>query len=144
MNTEQIKIPAWFWVVSVVALLWNLMGVGSFISQMTISEEALNALPSDQQAMYTDYPMWANAVFAIAVFGGTIGSILLIMKKKLSRTLFIISLIAIVIQMSYYLIAMKPMDVYGPGAIAMPISIIVFGVFLVWLAGLAIKKGWLR
>jgi hypothetical protein len=144
MSTERIKAPIWFWFFSVVAILWNLMGVSQFIMQITITEEALKALPSDQQAMYTDYPMWANIAFAVAVFGGTLGSILLMMKKKLAKLILTISLIAIAMQMSYYLIAMKPMDVYGPGALLMPILVIVFAVSLVWYAGYAIKKGWLR
>ena len=87
------KPPIWFWVIAVVALVWNLMGVMAYIGQAYMTEAELNALPEVEQALYANYPAWATAAFAIAVFGGAIASIALLLRKKLAKTLFLISLI---------------------------------------------------
>lgn len=139
----NIKIPVWFWIVAAIMLLWNLMGVGSFFSHVGMSEEALAALPEAEQELYASYPMWATVAFAFAVFGGALGCLALLLRRKWAKPLLIISLIAIIIQMFHSLVIAKAMDVYGPGAVAMPVMIIVTAVFLVWLANFSIKRHWL-
>jgi hypothetical protein len=81
--------------------------------------------------------------FAIAVFGGTIGSIGLLMKKKWAKTAFLASLATIIPQMTHSLFFTKAREVYGPGTEIMPILVIVFGVLLVWFSSFEIKKNWL-
>ena len=145
METENIKIPIWFWVIAVFFLLWNLMGVLSFFGHTFISEEALALLPENERELYGDYPLWTTIVFAIAVFFGFIGSLGLVLKKKWSKLAFIISLCAIIPQMIHNVFFTKSMDVYGPGeAATMPVMVIVFGIFLVWFSNYAIKKNWLK
>ena len=34
------SIPIWFWIVGVVVLLWNLMGLMAFVAQMMMTESA--------------------------------------------------------------------------------------------------------
>jgi len=57
--------------------------------------------------------------------------------------MFLLSLIAIIIQMTYNFIVIDAMEVYGPGAIYMPIMVILFAVFLIWFSKKGITKGWL-
>lgn len=37
--TDKIKAPTWFWVIAVVALIWNLLGVAAYIMDVTMSAE---------------------------------------------------------------------------------------------------------
>ncbi|MBC8319495.1 MAG: hypothetical protein H8E34_02100 [Bacteroidetes bacterium] len=145
MENGKIKIPIWFWVVTIFFLLWNIMGVFSFYEHTFISEEALAKLPEQERELYGDYPIWTTIVFAIAAFGGLLGSLGLIFKKKWSKIAFIISLCAIIPQMVHNVFFTKSMEVYGPvQAATMPIMVVVFGVFLVWFSNVAIKKNWLN
>jgi hypothetical protein len=139
------KIPKWFWVAAIFFLLWNIMGVISFFSHTFISEEALSALPENERELYGDYPIWTTIVFAIAVFFGLFGSLGLILKKKCAKPAFIISFCAIVPQMIHNVFFTKSMDVYGPAqATAMPVLIVVFGLFLIWFSNYSIKKDWIK
>ncbi|WP_200975257.1 hypothetical protein [Echinicola sp. 20G] len=140
---NSVKIPLWFWIVSTVMLLWNLMGVGSFFMHVGMSEEALAALSEAEQELYASYPMWTTVAFAAAVFGGALGCIGLLLRKKWAKMVLIISLIGVIIQMFHSLVIAKATDVYGPGAVVMPIMVIVIAIFLVWLANYSIKKHWL-
>lgn len=144
METQKTTIPKWFWAVAVFFLLWNLMGVGSFFQHTFITDEALQALPEAERNLYNSYPLWTIIAFAIAVFGGIIGSIGLLMKKKWAKPAFIVSLVAIIPQMTHNLFFTNAREVYGPGTEVMPVLIIVFGVFLVWFSAFGIKKGWLK
>jgi hypothetical protein len=144
MENQKTTIPNWFWAVAVFSLLWNLMGVASFFQQITMTDEALKSLPLAEQELYSSYPLWTFIAFAFAVFGGIIGSIGLLMKKKWAKLAFIISLLAIIIQMIHTLFFTKAKEVYGAGTEVMPTLVIVCGVFLLWFSTFGIKKGWLK
>lgn len=144
MENSVTKVPVWYWVVAIFFLLWNLMGLGAFFGQVFMTEDAIKSLPVAEQELYNSYPMWVYVLFAIAVFGGTIGSIGLIMKKKWAKLTFIISLIAIVPQMTYNIFFTETCEVYGAGAAVMPIMIVIVGIFLVWYSNWLIKKSWLK
>ncbi|TYA58969.1 hypothetical protein [Formosa maritima] len=137
------KPPVWFWIVAVVALVWNLMGVMAYIGQAFMTEAELNALPEAEQALYANVPAWATAAFAIAVFGGAIACIALLLRKKIAKTLFLISLIGIIVQMIYNLFISEAMDVYGPGSMVMPLMVIVIGVYLILFSNKSIAKNWI-
>ena len=93
-----------FYVISSMALVWNLMGVFNYLGQVLMSDEVLASLPKDQQLLYQDVPAWVTAAFAVAVFSGTLGAVFLLLKKKIASTFFILSFIGIVTQMSYGLL----------------------------------------
>ncbi len=141
--TNSTKPTTAFWIIVIVALIWNLMGVMAYIDQAYITDETLATLPEAERALYVNLPAWVTAAFAIAVFGGALGCILLLLRKKLAITVFIVSFIAIVVQMIYNLGISAAMDVYGPGAAIMPVMVIAIGAFLIWYAKNVNAKGWL-
>ncbi len=138
------KLPVWFWIVAGLALIWNLMGVTAYIQQMTISDEAVAALPAAEQALYTNYPAWAAGAFAIAVFGGAAGCVLLLLRKKLAMPVLGVSLAGIAVQMFHSFVIANSMAVYGPGATIMPAMIIAIGAALVWWSIGLKNKGWIN
>ena len=132
-----------FWVISSIALVWNLMGVFNYLDQAFMTDKILETLPKEQQILYQDVPAWVTAAFAIAVFSGTLGSLLLLLKKKNASTFFIISFLGIMGQMSYGLLIDQNSDSFGPMGIAMPIIIIAFGGYLIWYSRKANEHRWL-
>ena len=69
-NATQ-KIPVWYWIVAVLALLWNGLGVMAYLMKAFITDEMIAALPEEQQAEYLmEMPTWYTALFALAVFCG--------------------------------------------------------------------------
>lgn len=133
-----------FWVISIIALIWNLMGVMAYLGQAYMTDEMIAMLPENQQELYTNIPTWYTAAFAVAVFGGVLGCILLLLKKKLAKTVLLISFIGVIIQMYYNFFVSNSMEVYGPGGAIMPIMVIIISVFLIWFAKHGIRKGWLK
>ena len=120
------------------------MGVMAFVMQVTMSPETLAALPEAERAMYEATPLWLLIAFAVAVFGGTIGCIFLLMRKALAIIFFKISLAAILIQMYYNFFIIKAIDIYGPGGMVMPIMVLLIAIFLIWYANNAKAKDWIN
>jgi len=142
MSTTN-KPLTWFWIVGGIAMVWNLLGVMAYIAQVTMSPEALQALPENQRTLIESVPVWATSAFAIAVWGSTLGSILLLMRKKLATPVLIVSFIGILVQMFYNVVISKSIEVYGPGGLAMPILVFAFGLFLIWFSRKSTANGWI-
>ena len=83
--TTSVKPPVWFWVVSIIALVWNLMGVAAYLMDAYMSIEQLEAMSQEMRELYEGRPAWVTAAFAIAVFAGFIGSIGLLLRKKWAK-----------------------------------------------------------
>ena len=81
MKDESVGGVHWsFWIIGAVALIWNVMGFINFFGQM--NADALAAMPKAQRAIIEGRPAWATGAFAIAVFGGALGCLLLLLRKS--------------------------------------------------------------
>ncbi|WP_428740278.1 hypothetical protein [Tenacibaculum sp.] len=141
--TNSDKPTTLFWIIGVAALIWNGLGVMQYLTLAYMTDDMRAALPEAERALYENIPAWVTAAFAVAVFGGLLGSIFLLMRKKVAKTAFLLSLIAIIVQMSYNLFMSRAAEVYGPGGIVMPIMVIIIGVFLLLYSKRSTEKGWL-
>ena len=139
--TTEPAVKRSFWIISIAALLWNLMGVFAYLMSVTLSPEALAAMSEADQELYNQMPAWVTGAYAIAVFGGTLGCVLLLMRKSLAVPVFIVSLIAIVLQMGYSLFLTPVLEVRGATAAILPVFVILVGVYLVWFSSQARKEG---
>ncbi|HMB63660.1 MAG TPA: hypothetical protein VKN36_11340 [Eudoraea sp.] len=143
-NQSSVKPPVWFWIVSVLALIWNLMGVMAYLQDAFTTVEQLGAMTQDERFLFESRPAWVTAAFAIAVWGGALGCIILLLRKKWAKAVLIISLFGILAQMAYVFFMSTAIQVYGQlHGLIMPLVVIVVGIALVFLARMAHRKGWL-
>lgn len=133
MNNQK-NVPTSFWIISGLALLWNLMGCAIWFMEYNYwkNPEARLELPENMQGLYDSNPGWLYVVFGIAVVTGVLGCIGLLMKKSWATTAFIISLVAILIQDAYSFFATDLIEKLGLGAIGMPLVVILIAVFLIY------------
>lgn len=142
--TTTNKPNTWFWVIGILALIWNLLGVFVYLGQAYMTDEMLSALPVEQQTLYAERPAWVTAAFATAVFAGAFGCIALLIRKKWATSLFILSLLGVLAQQTHSFFLSNTMEVMGgASAMGMPIMVVVVAIFLVWYARRATAKGWL-
>jgi len=144
MDTQfGLKPPTKFWVISATALLWNLIGVAQYLTQAFMSDTTKALLPSDQLKLLTQTPAWLNGIFAVAVFGGLIGCVGLLLKKRWAKAFFGFSLAAVLIQMGYSIFNTKAIEVYGIASLFMSIFIIIVAILLFLFAKQAASKKWI-
>ncbi len=133
-----------FWIISIVALIWNSLGVHGYIQQAYNTESFKTMYTEEQLAIIYNLPSYYTAAFAVAVFSSVIGCVLLLLKKKSAVLLFQIGLIAVLIQTIYNVFINEGKDAYGAMEYSMLIMIPIISIFLVWYSKSSQKKGWLK
>lgn len=137
------KLPVWFWVIAVVALLWNLMGLGAFIADLSMTPETLaETYPPEQVEFLKTYPSWTKIFYGLATVGGFLGCVGLLFRKRWALGMFVISLIGVVIQQAHSIFMTNAVEVFGPEAgLYFPILILVIAIFMIWFTKSSISKG---
>lgn len=140
MNDETVRRVHWsFWLIGVVALVWNVGGVINFFVQM--NPEMLDAYRESERAIIEGRPAWATAAFAVAMFGGALGCLLLLFRKSVATYVFIASLLGVIVTMIHTLgvdIDFALGEILG--IILMPFAL---AVFLIWYSKWTENKGWI-
>ncbi|MAY83486.1 MAG: hypothetical protein CMP59_05060 [Flavobacteriales bacterium] len=144
MNDLRDKLPKWFWAIAIIGLIWNIMGVMAYLAQVFATPEMIETWPDGQAEMVENRPAWATAAFAIAVWSGFIASIALLMKRRIAYTLFLVSLIGIVIQYFYELFLMETEWSYEANPVVIMILIPLLGIIMLMVSKKAKANGWLR
>jgi len=142
MNVMATKPPVWFRAVAVLAVLWNLIGVWSYLGHVG-AVPPMQEMTAEQQALSATVPVWVVGAFAVAVFSGLIGSLGLLLSKAWARLVLVVSLVCIVAQMGWVLLVSEAPAVEGNQAYFMPILITGIALLLVWVANIGVKRGWL-
>ena len=97
-NNHTKTTPAVFWVVGIIFLLWNILGCGMYLMDKMTSDAKYAEMYGEAMAATRDiYPAWATGAYALAVWGGLLAAICLLLRKKISLPLFVLSLIAAII-----------------------------------------------
>lgn len=135
MNDKTVGGVHWsFWGIGAVGLIFNLMGCINFISQM--NADMVASMPEVYRAIVESRPAWATGAFAIAVFGGALGCLLLLLRKSAAVYVFIASLVgAVLAQIPFLGIPFE--------ALIGGLSQLVVGAFLIWYSKQAESKGWI-
>jgi len=128
-----------FWIISVVTLIFNVMGVINYFVQM--NADSLASFPESYRPIIEGRPAWATAAFAIAVFGGSLGCLLLLLRKSAAFYVLIASLLGVIVSM------MHIFGVAGFSFFEIWIGVLmqlVVTAFLIWYSKLAERKGWIN
>ncbi len=82
--------PAWLWAMAGFGVLWNLYGIYQFIGTLTPAGRSAMAagMTAAQAQIYFSLPAWMTAVFAIGVFGGLVGSLVLAARRAAALPVF--------------------------------------------------------
>lgn len=137
------KVERWYYIILTLGILWNLLGVGAFAMQMMMTPETLASLPPAERELYTNIPAWATIAFGVAVFGGTLGCIGLLLRKRWGLIVLWLSLLGVLTQMTHALLLSDALKVSGPSAAVLPTLITVVAVALIILGRNANTRHWL-
>ena len=89
---------AWhIWVIGGISLLWNAMGAMDFVMTQARNESYMSAFTPEQLAFFYGLPAWTIVTWAIGVWGGVLGSLLLLFRRRLAIWAFLASFIGMVI-----------------------------------------------
>ena len=128
-----------FWVVGAVALVWNAMGVLNLIMQM--NPDVLATYPESHQTIVANQTGWIAASVTVAIIGGAIGCVLLLLRKAGAVYLFYASLIGTIIVVAHTL--SLPIELGASDMVMIIVMPVVVAALLAWYSMWTAMRGWI-
>ena len=122
---------AWhLWLVGALAVIWNGYGCYDYFMTQTGNADHLKAFSPEQIAYWQGMPWWQHTAWAVGVWGGLLGAILLLLRKKLAVIALLLSLAGLSVSIIYTFLLSNGYEVGGSG------SVILYGVLFAIALGL--------
>ena len=139
------RTPWHLWVVGAIAVLWNGFGCFDYTMTQTNREDwfAQMGMTAAQLEYFNAMPAWTHAAWAIGVWGGLLGGLLLLLRRKWATPAFVASFLGWLAG-TYYAFIMSDGSVVMAQHVPMQIFIGAACVFFIWYAWTMAKKGVLR
>jgi len=90
-------VPWHLWLVGILGLLWNSMGAFDYLMTQTQNEAYMGQFTPEQLEFFYGFPTWVVASWALAVWGGVLGALLLLLKRRLAVSVLLASFLAMVV-----------------------------------------------
>jgi len=138
MSQSQI-VPKHLWIVGILGLLWDLVGVYDYLMTQTRNEAYLAKFTPEQLEYFTSFPVWFEFFWAIAIWGGVLGCVLLLLRKKLATMVLLVSFASMCLTAVYSYGLSNGMEVMGSEGLIF--TIIIFFIALgLWLYARAMQQ----
>lgn len=128
-----------FWVIGAVALVWNAMGVVNIFMQM--NPDVLATYPESHRTIVASQAGWISTSVMIAIFGGALGCVLLLLRKASAIWMFYASLMATIIVVAHTL--SLPVNLRASDIVLIIVMPVVIAVLLAWYSRWTAIRGWI-
>ena len=140
-TANRASTPWHLWVVGAATLLFNAMGIVSYLTTRLGMLEQMGLTP-DHIAFMNAYPAWISAFWALGVWGAFAGSVLLLLRSKWAVTAMVVGTIGLVgTTLGNYVVLDVPAAMQAP---ALDVAIWVVTLFLLFYARTMAARGVLR
>ncbi|HEV2533413.1 hypothetical protein [Phenylobacterium sp.] len=138
--------PWHYWVVTVVALVWNAFGAYDYFMTKTQGDAYLRkaAMTDAQIAHVHAYPVWMTADWAIGVWGALLGALLLVARTRYAVHVFVVSLAAFVVMLVYTYLLSDGAKAMGQQGMIVNLAILAGCIFFAWYSWTMAKRGVLK
>ncbi|MEM8696735.1 MAG: hypothetical protein AAGE05_12005 [Pseudomonadota bacterium] len=134
-----------FWVVGLLALLWNGFGVYDLYMTLTVDPDYLAQFPPEMLAMIEAFPEWRRLLWTTSVFLSVIAAILLLLRKTMAERAFWATAAFMAIGFfGYDLPFGNGMEAYGPFGVIFSVILIAVQIVFSLYARWAARHGMLR
>jgi len=96
-QTKVGKTPIHLWIIGAIGLLWSSMGAFDYLMNQTKNVSYMSGFTPEQLQFFYGLPSWVVAFWAIGVWGGVVGAILLLLRRSLAVWIFLASFVAVVV-----------------------------------------------
>lgn len=86
------KPPPSFWVITILGLIWNGFGAYLYLLSKFDLETALAGASPEMRDYVISQPVWANAAYALGIWGSMAGSVLMVLRSRYAVPAFAASL----------------------------------------------------
>ena len=137
---SNISAPWHMWVLGVVLLLWNGLAAFDYVMTVIRYEPYLAGHPEEVLSYFFNAPLWMYVTWGISMIGGFIGTVLLLMRRRLAVPVYTIAWFFSVLAVVYSIINPVP----GGGNTLFGVAVIIISLLILayfyWLQ----RRGVLR
>lgn len=133
-----------FWIVAIIAILWNLFGVYDFTQTVTNSQAHLNGMDAEFVAWVLGMPGWRYALWGLAVALGTAGGLALLLRRAMASLLFWIATVAMALGFGADFLLLDGMRYYHMSGLGFLTAITALEAAFALYAGWAARQGMLK
>lgn len=140
---EQYKpqpVARWFTVAAIASLLFMGLGCISYLMHVFANPAAM---PVDQRAAFDAEPAWVTGAYAVAVWGGLAGALLLLLRKKAGELLLLLSVAAVLVWLAGLVLVTPLRENMSANdlLVAMVVAALTWTIY--WFARHSRQRGWL-
>lgn len=135
------SVAGWFIIAAVASLLFMGLGCISYLMHVFANPATM---PLDQRAAHEAEPAWVTGAYAVAVWIGLIGALLLVLRRKIAEWLLLLSLIAVLVWLAGLILVTQLRENMSANdlLVAMIVTALTWTVY--WFARHSRQRGWLR
>lgn len=138
---EPQPLPRWYVIPAVAALLFMLLGCLMFWFDVTADPASL---PLDQRAAIEARPFWLMMINGIAVVAGTIGALLLVMKRRAAEPFLLLAVIAVIVWLAGLLLIAPLREALSTNDLAVAVAVTIVTGTIYSFARHSRQRSWLR
>ncbi|MEE4454489.1 hypothetical protein [Novosphingobium resinovorum] len=137
--------PGWrYWLVAAAAVAWNAFGCLDFTMTASRNPAYLAQVPPDVIDWLDAAPTWTLVPWALGVWGGLAGSLLLLLRSRRAVPAFAVSLAGLAVSQVWQVSAGMPASMTTPPMLAVTAVIWAAALALPWFAWQQRREGVLR
>jgi hypothetical protein len=126
------RTPWHLWLVGILGLLWDSMGAFDYLMTETQNDSYMSQFTPEQLEFFYGFPTWVVTFWALAVWGGVLGTLLLLLRKRLAVPVLLVSLLAMIVTAIHNFFLSNGLEVMGGAGALFSLLIFVFALGL-WL-----------
>jgi hypothetical protein len=140
-----VETPVHLWIVGALATVWNAFGAFDYLMTQTRNTAYLAHFTDPQRVYFDSFPMWMEATWALGVWGGLAGALLLLVRSRHAVTAFCVSLAGLAVSTVYqYVLSAAPPEMMAGAMVAMNLAIWAVAIGLLVYAMQMRRSGVLR
>lgn len=133
--------PWHLWMVGILGVLWGSVGAFDYLMTQTRNESYMSQFTPEQLDFFYGFPTWVVAFWALAVWGGLLGTVLLLLRKRFAAPVLLGSLLAMAVTSIHNYVFSNGLEVSGGAGLAFSGLIFLVAVGLWVYARAMTRKG---
>ena len=134
-------VAGWFMSAAIASLLFMSLGCASYLMHV-LTDPA--SVPIDRRAAMAAQPAWVTGAYAVAVWAGLAGAILLVLKRKLAEPALLVSVAAVLVWLAGLLLVTPLREALSANDLVVAIVVAALTWTIFWFARHSRQRAWLR
>jgi hypothetical protein len=106
------------------------VGAFDYLMTQTQNESYMSQFTPEQLEFFYGFPTWVVAFWALAVWGGVLGTLLLLLKRRLAVPVLLLSFLAMIVTSIHNFFLSNGLEVVGGASLLFSVLIFVFAIGL--------------